>query len=522
VRIEDITVEVRDEDLNRVGQLIGADLVGAQFILKYNSPGQWKVSLPNGSPMADLLRTPGYGLIVTGNNGVLMSGPTMSADLQQTEEDPFGTWVISGADDSVILSERLAYPDPATDVVTAQTASHDVVSGVAETVLKTYVDNNLVSGPLSRQVPGLTIATDLTRGGTVTGAARFDVMQELFYGLAQTGGLGYNIVQSGADLVFDVYEPVDRSAIIRLDVDNGKLSNADYAYAAPKLTRAIVAGAGEAVERLFYEGTTTDSTTAETTWNRRIERFIDKRGSEDPAELAQGADEALVDDGKTRVSLGVTPADTVNMVFGTDWGLGDTVTVVVNDIEATAVVYEAGIGIQADGVYIAATVGTPVPSGFEARLARQSNEHETRISNLERNTTGYGVNTVYTPEGGTDGTQPTSSGDFISGSYNRIGNLVHFNIQVDMDNITSFGTGQYYVTLPYPARVRYTFANAHLFDDSGSESYNLVGECAGGSDEIKLFYIGSNGRMDPFTYNSPVTLTSADYFDISGTYEIEG
>ncbi len=106
MRVDDITVEVRDKDLERVGQLSGTDIVGAEFILRHNQVGAWKVKLHATSPMADLLRTPGYGLIVTGPSGVIMSGPMLSAALEQTQDDAEGSWTIEGVDDSVILMER--------------------------------------------------------------------------------------------------------------------------------------------------------------------------------------------------------------------------------------------------------------------------------------------------------------------------------------------------------------------------------------------------------------------------------
>ena len=77
MRVDDLTVEVRDKSLGRVGQLSGADLVGAEFILRHNEVGSWKVNLHSTYTMADLLRTPGYGLIVTGPDGVIMSGPML-------------------------------------------------------------------------------------------------------------------------------------------------------------------------------------------------------------------------------------------------------------------------------------------------------------------------------------------------------------------------------------------------------------------------------------------------------------
>jgi hypothetical protein len=112
---------------------------------------------------------------------------------------------------------------------------------------------------------------------------------------------------------------------------------------------------------------------------------VDQRGTDDAAQLAQAGFEALVDNGKTRVVMEVTPSDTNTMLYGSDWGLGDTITVVANNVEATAVVYEIGLSVQADGVYLLATVGNPTPQQFEAKLLATQTAHETRISNLERN-----------------------------------------------------------------------------------------------------------------------------------------
>jgi hypothetical protein len=384
MKLDDLTLEVRNANRERVGQLIGADLVGAQFILRFNNVGSWRLKIPATSNLVEDLRTPGYGIILTGPDGVLFSGPVMSAKLVQSQDDIEGSWEIEGADDTIILQERLAYPDPSSADVANQTVTNDIRLGEAETVVKGYVDANLVSGPSVRLVAGLSVATDQSRGDIVRGNARFKNLQELLYDLAQSGGIGYEIRQNGTNLVFDVYEPVDRSGSVRLDIENNRLRSSEYAYAVPGLTRAIVGGAGEALDRLFREVNTTESSAAEVSWGRRIEQFVDDRGSQEIDQLDQKGLEALVDEGKTRVSMSVTPSDAITMLYGVDWGLGDTVTVVVNDLEATAVVYEVGIGIQADGVYLAATVGNPTPLEFESKLVSTQTEHEARISNLER------------------------------------------------------------------------------------------------------------------------------------------
>jgi hypothetical protein len=523
--LTDLTVEIRDASLNRVGLLVGPELVGATFVSRFNNVGSWTVKIPNGFPNADLLRTPGYGLIVTGPQGVIISGPTLSAQLEQGTEDPQGVWVITGADDSLILEERLAYPDPSEPDVSAQTEATDTRTGAAETVIKGYIDANIgPSAPSVRQIPALTVEADEERGEPVFASARFDNLQALSFGLASPSGLGYTIKQAGDELEFQVYEPVDRTAEVRMDIANNQVTRTEYSYTSPKLTRAIVGGAGEAVERLFLEATTTDSVFAEDVWGRRIESFIDNRGSSEEDELTQSALEQLTENGTTIVNISVSPTDDSNMRYGFEWNLGDQVTVVVDTIEAQAIVTEVGISIQADGVRVGATVGNPTALDFESKLVQKAATSDQRISNLERNSTGFGISTPYQPEGGTDGTQPTFSGPAIQGSYTRFGNMVYFSIQVDFDNITSFGTGQYYLTLPYPSRNEVKFSDGCLHDVSTNRDYQIRASVLASENVIKLSTTGVDGQKIydvAFTATDPVTLTSSDFFHIAGTYEIE-
>jgi hypothetical protein len=527
MRVDDLNFEVRDRSLNRIGLILPQDLVGATMVVRFNNTGTWALKLPYNHPMGELLRLPGNGLIVTGPNGeTLISGPTLTAKLDQTMEDTEGIWQIEGASDDIILSERLAYPTPSTADVTAQTTPQDVRTGPAETVIKAYLDANLgPSAPAARQLAGLVIEADSGRGSTVTGIARFNTLQELFYDLAQVGGIGYRLAQPNGGIDFMAYEPLDRSATIRMDIQNRQLSSSSYSYGTAKVTRAIVAGRGEQENRLFIERTSTESLNAEIDWARRIEVFHDARQAESTDELNTAGDELLVDKGKTIVEMAVTPTDDTKMVYGVDWFLGDTVTIVANNIEATAVVTEVGIQVSDDGVRIGATVGTPMGVEFEAKLLATMQNQEARISNLERTATGYGVNTSYQPAGGTDGTQPVFDPADITGTFNRIGNLIYFSIEVDFTGVTSFGTGQYYLTLPYVSRSELKFADGCLHDASTGREYQIRAGVLAGENVIKLSTTDRQGNRiydTPFTYNDPITLTTADRFHIAGTYEIEG
>lgn len=526
MRVEDLVIEIRNANYERVAQLVPQDYIEAKAIPVFNGIGSWTVSIPSINPVADLLRAPGAGIIFSDANGTLLSGPTKTAVLEQTADDPDGVWVISGVDDSVLLAERLAYPDPASADANDQSQAYDVRSGAAETVIKEYVAANIGSSAgTTRAVANLTVEATAGLGATVTAQARFETLQELIYPLAQSAGLGYTVNQVADDLVFSVYEPTDVSALVRMDLANGQLSKTNYTYASPQATRVVVGGAGENVERIFYDGSTVESLIAEGAWGRRIEVFIDNRGTQDAAQLEQTVVSALVDNGRTIQNLSVTPSDFSAMRYRYDWGLGDLVTVVVNETEATAVVTQVGLSVTADGVYLAATVGNPNATSYEDRVIKKTLELDERVGSLERNTTGYGVNTQYQPQGGTDGTQPVFNPSAITASYNRFGNLVHFSILVDFDLITSFGTGQYYLTLPYPARVSYDFRDGCLHDFSAGTTYHISGHVFAGSNQLWLSSSDkvSSGVQDvDFTSTFPVTLTTADSFHIAGTYEIEG
>lgn len=126
----------------------------------------------------------------------------------------------------------------------------------------------------------------------------------------------------------------------------------------------------------------------------------------------------------------------------------------------------------------------------------------------------------FTVNGGTiGGTQPTFDGPpLFTGHYVRTGDLVYFDIQVNFDNITSFGTGQYFLDLPFAAAFPKMVREGCLHDISAGKQYSIGGHVAAGSQQLALVYIGSNGHDEEFDHNSPVNLQTVDNFHVSGTY----
>lgn len=385
MRIDDVTVEVRNADLERVGQILPVDLVGFEAVPRFNNVGTWRFNLPADHHLAEAVRTPGSGIVVTGPNGVLMSGPMKSVVVDRNSSDPAGTLTVEGTDDSILLGQRLAYPTPTTADVTAQTTAYDQRSGTASTVMLDYVNANIgPSAPVERKIDVLTLADDPNVGSTVYGTARFDVLGELLTGLASVDGLGFDIRQVGSDLEFSVYEPQDKSGTVRMDTANDTLSSSKFSYSSPGATVAIVAGAGEGTDRVFQQVTTAESIAAQAAWDKRIESFIDEQNTANVDELTQAGLERLAADGSTIVSLEVVPSSDTTMAYGVDWNLGDKVTVVVDDEELTAIVTSAAIRIEADGVYVGATVGNPEGIDYESRMNAKASRTAQRVNALER------------------------------------------------------------------------------------------------------------------------------------------
>lgn len=132
---------------------------------------------------------------------------------------------------------------------------------------------------------------------------------------------------------------------------------------------------------------------------------------------------------------------------------------------------------------------------------------------------GYSEELTYVVTGGASISQPIFNGSpLFSGWYITAGSLIFFEIQVEMTNIVSFGTGQYYVDLPIEAKHDTIFRAGHLHDTSTGYKYAISGHVDAGSKRMYLSFAGSNGIDLEFDYNSPITLSQQDSFHIAGSY----
>ncbi|MDP2990721.1 MAG: hypothetical protein Q8O57_09185, partial [Kiritimatiellota bacterium] len=176
-----MTLLIRDSSNNRVGELDGYTEFHA--IARYNAVGSWTLDMDYTLDQAALIDRYA-GIVVMLDGTVVFSGPITGIRRERVAMKD--TVMLSGQDDLGLIAGRLVLPDPAGPPYTA--FAYDVRAGVAETIIKQYVNYNC--GPLaktSRRIAGLTIAADSGRGGSVTGRGRFDKMMDFLPSLATIG-----------------------------------------------------------------------------------------------------------------------------------------------------------------------------------------------------------------------------------------------------------------------------------------------------------------------------------------------
>jgi len=116
----------------------------------------------------------------------------------------------------------------------------------------------------------------------------------------------------------------------------------------------------------------------------------------------------------------------------------------------------------------------------------------------------------------------TTAGATTTGRYIVMDGLCYFRVNIDFSTCTNFGTGQYQITLPFPAVATMTQRSGTLRQATGNSLYHIAGitEIATSNTVHNLYYSGSTTDL-AWKYNTPVGATTVtSHFDLSGWYEI--
>lgn len=391
----DILVEIRDEELNRVAQIGPEDMLSATFAPTMLDVGVWQLQMPHmivdergnrtRNTKADLLRRPGYGIVVETPGGGYMSGLRFKPRLQVNAEFPGGLWTIDGVSDVVSVLGSTAYGAPTTFDLASQVGAVDTKTDEAESLLYWYANRNRGPGAVvERRDSFLTMATDLARGPVLKKSPiQFQQLSDLFAEIAREAyaadeiRLNVDVVQVGAGLEFRVIVAQDRTAEIRFDFEHGLLDEVDYSTSAPKVTDVIAGGDGVLARKSL----------ASNPWGLRFEKYINASTS-DTTELDQAADAELVQAQDDAVSFSAVAADDSGRMPGVDYNVGDLVTVVVpadtEDAEIIVPVTGTLIHMTPQGVTAGMVLGSPTGNDWQSLVSVQQQRIAARLARLER------------------------------------------------------------------------------------------------------------------------------------------
>lgn len=343
-------IQLRDPAFYPIGEF--DDFQNAKTKGVFNGIGEFELLVPASSPLRSQLSFL-HGVMFVDDDGTIdFSGPIKK--IRRVYDGTKDQLLIIGGDDNDYLRRRLAIPAPGP---LYNAAAYDVRSGPGSDVMSGYVDANLgPSAVVSRRLTGLTVPTTFGLGGTITGRARFENLLELVQAQAlQAGGLGFRIYQDGpGSLLWDVYEPTDRSSTVVFSPDLGNLRAFDYEKEMAGASKVIAGGGGEDTARVFREG---EDATAITD-SGLIEVFKDQRQTTVASELDQAIDEELAAK-KSPMNLSVRPADTAAMKYGRDYFVGDIVAEVLDGVPAVDVMREINRTYTPDGGMITPVIGSP-------------------------------------------------------------------------------------------------------------------------------------------------------------------
>ncbi|MDF2992094.1 MAG: ArV2 [Microbacterium sp.] len=237
-------------------------------------------------------------------------------------EGPEGTLTAHVEGDVRKLWDWLGWQVPGAPL-NAQSAEYRVYTGAPETVFKQALAENFAR----LDVPW-TVAPDLGRGGApVRVEFRMHPLADNLIPVLDAAGLVVVLSYTDEGVTVDVREPDTVAGILTLE--SGVPDAYKFQRSAPTVTRVVVGGRGEGVEREFVEVIDADR---EAAWGDIIEGFTDARNTEEGSDIAIDGQQALAE-GAPRAGVSTTLVETKRFQYGTTYIEGDLVHVKVGPVD---------------------------------------------------------------------------------------------------------------------------------------------------------------------------------------------
>lgn len=322
---------------------------------RHNQQPTATIALAADDKKVNVLRTPGARVLIRYRGEHLIGGPCRLRSGQGATAERTVTFQVT--DDWWLLNRVQLWQVPGSPIETQSAAEYHVVTGPAETVVKT-----LLGAAITRIGLPVTVAPDLGRGDTITVKARMDKPADVLYPLVDQAGIGVTVRQAsagrdGGGLVLDVYEP--NLWPITLSEAGGTLTEGSWSLQPPSPTRVVLGADGDGDARVHRE---LINTAAEALWDV-VEEYIDARDLKhtDPdfEAAATARMQAALAAGAIKTGLSIDLAETdVFRYGGAGVHVGDRVKVeLVDGVVVDEVLREATLSDGADGESVAPVIG---------------------------------------------------------------------------------------------------------------------------------------------------------------------
>ncbi|MYX18867.1 hypothetical protein GTY77_02075 [Streptomyces sp. SID8380] len=311
ITINGPSVRILDTDFNLLGEIDNYESL--QLTRRFYRPGEFEMHIQIGKRHTDQLL---HDRVIYINNQPHKSGIIRYREITQ-DDSGIETLIVRGPTLGGVLDQRIIVTD-----------NYDRIRGPAETVMKHYVTNHLISSIYpDRNIPVFSVAPNLLRGKETPWQSRFEPLDHVMQEIAEWCDIGWLVRLNfqSKKWVFDVLPGRNLTAgqnmlprvIFSHDYDN--IQSQQYVDSKLQYKNAGYAGGkGEDEDRLIQ------LVGGGVGLNRR-EVFLDCSSAENAAELIEIGEQKL-SEAKPNVTYNGMILNTNSFLYEEDWDLGDIVT----------------------------------------------------------------------------------------------------------------------------------------------------------------------------------------------------
>lgn len=353
--MDKVPIRIIDKDFNLLGEI--DDYESLQFIRRFYKVGEFELHINVNKSNTDKLQEDNLILLDTSFNkvGIIMH----RENAYDQNGEPTDTLIIKGPVLKGVMNRRLIVPPVSGN-------GYDSQTGSIETILKAFVNNNVVT-PIDsgRKIQQVVIATDQQRGKQDKWRSRFEVLSDKLAEIGEYAQIGWDVTLdiNNSAWVFDVVIgknlTVDQDTLppVIFSVDFNSIKSRHYISSS--LTAKNVGycgGKGDDADRLIQQ-------IGDKIGLERIETFIDCSQAEDATELL-GLGTQKLDELKKTESFEVSILPEGSFIYEQDYDLGDFVTAQDRKLGITmnAQIIELKEVYETSGFSLEGTFGTNIPS----------------------------------------------------------------------------------------------------------------------------------------------------------------